>query len=447
MASTPRTRWVQDHPAKFKEFLMRQKVILLVTFVGYVCAYLVRNNFKLMSDDMTTTYGWDIKKVSILLTCFTVTYGVGKFVMGVVADRMSLKLLFGGSLALAAIGCIAMGFTKNFWIIAALLLLVGLIQGALAPSSQAMIANYYPNTTRGAAIAGWNVSQNFGGALLPVIITGLGFIAPNNIALAFIVPGVLVLAISFFVWKYGGDNPESDKFGTLIDMYGKEGEPDVGENSKSDMPYWQLIRKYVFLNPGLLLVGLINAALYFVRFGVEDWMPIYLGQVAGFSKPQYLMAVSVLEWVAIPGSLIFAWLSVKYPNKMTIIGAIGLFLMGGLIFYYETIHNTGTFSYVQLLIVSGILGTLIYGPQLIVNILTLNFVPLKVAGTALGLVGLMAYLLGNLGSNWLMPIIAKHISWGYSYAIVAALSVLSGLGYILLSRKEKAAVSLDDTDE
>ncbi len=213
------------------------------------------------------------------------------------------------------------------------------------------------------------------------------------------------------------------------------------------MPYWQLIKKYVFLNPGILIVGFINAALYFVRFGVADWMPIYLSQHAGFSDAQFLTAISVLEWVAIPGSFFFAWLAVKYANKMTVIGSIALFVMGGVIFYYETIRNTGNISYIQLLITSGILGALIYGPQLIVNILTLNFVPLKVAGTALGLVGLMAYLIGNLGANWIMPIVADNLSWKASYMIVAALSVLSGIGYLTLYRHERKVVSVNEEDK
>lgn len=429
-------------PETFRRFLYRQKVILGVAFVGYVGAYLVRNNFKLLSKDMIDAYGWDKMNVAFLLTCFTLTYGFGKFLMGMLADRVSLRHLFGGALAGAALLCILMGLTSSFPLIAGLLILVGLIQGALAPSSQAMIANYFPNRTRGAAIAGWNVSQNVGSALLPLAIGGIGMVAPGNIAASFILPGVFVLVLAYGVWKLGGDNPEAEGLGSLRELYGKEGEPNVGEDSSTDLAYWPLIKRYVLCNPGILLVGFINAALYFVRFGIEDWMPIYLSEKAGFASRHYLTAVSVLEWVAVPGSFLFAWLAVKFPNAMTRIGAGGLFCMAGLVFYYETLHFSGTGSYVELLIVSGILGTLIYGPQLIVNILTLNFVPLKVAGTALGFVGLMAYLLGNLGANWLMPLLADHSSWSTSYMVVAALSALSGLGYLALARRERAAVSV-----
>ena len=39
----------REHPETFARYLARRKVVFLVAYVGYVCAYLVRNNFKLTS--------------------------------------------------------------------------------------------------------------------------------------------------------------------------------------------------------------------------------------------------------------------------------------------------------------------------------------------------------------------------------------------------------------
>nr|WP_234944192.1 MFS transporter [Streptococcus ictaluri] len=259
-----------------------------------------------------------------------------------------------------------------------LLFLCGVVQGALAPASQAMIANYFPNKTRGGAIAGWNISQNAGSALLPLTIasfTSAGLVVPEtgNILLAFLIPGLFVLAFAAICWKFGGDNPETEGLDSLRTMFGEAGESNVAsEEEKGNLSYWQLIWKYVFCNPSLLLVAAVNVALYFVRFGIEDWMPIYLTEVANLPEAKIHFAISILEWVTIPGSLIFAWLAVKYPNKMAKIGVIGLFAMSGIVFVYEYITASGAPDYLFLLIISGILGSLIYGPQLIVNILTIN---------------------------------------------------------------------------
>ncbi len=96
---------------------------------------------------------------------------------------------------------------------------------------------------------------------------------------------------------------------------------------------------------------------------------------------------------------------------MAKIGAIGLFVLAAIVFVYERLTATGSPNYFLLLVIAGILGSLIYGPQLIVNILTINFVPLNVAGTAIGFVGVKAYLIGNMGANWLMPILADDFGW------------------------------------
>ena len=435
------------HPEKFAAFLKRQKMVFIVAFLGYVCAYLVRNNFKLMSKSIMVTNGWEKTDIAMLLSCLTISYGLAKFYMGALGDKVDLRKLFAGCLAASAAICIIIGFFHtSIAMLALLLVLCGVVQGALAPASQNMIANYYPNKTRGAAIAGWNISQNVGSATLPMMIAGMttmGFIAPKsgNVLLAFLVPAVLVLLFALFCWKYGGDSPEDEGLDSLRTMYGEAGESNVAsEEEKTTLTYWQLIGKYVFLNPALLLVAAVNVALYFIRFGVEDWMPIYLHEVAKMEDAHAQMAISTLEWVAIPGSLVFAWLAAKYPNKMAKMGAIGLFIMAGVVFAYEAITASGSPNYPLMLVICGVLGALIYGPQLIVNILTINFVPLNVAGTAIGFVGVTAYLIGNMGANWVMPLLANKAGWFWSYVVIAVLSVFSAIGYLVLAKREEQVI-------
>lgn len=441
------TDYQQQHPEKFATFIKRQRIVFLIAFFGYVCAYLVRNNFKLMSNSIMINNGWDKADIATLLSCLTVSYGLAKFFMGALGDKVSLRKLFAVCLGSSALICIIIGFFNTSMLtLGALLILCGIVQGALAPASQAMIANFFPNKTRGGAIAGWNISQNAGSALLPMMIaflTSAGFVTPEtgNIYMAFLVPGILVLGFALICWKLGGDNPESEGLDSLRTMYGDAGESNVAtEEEKNSLSYGQLIWKYVFCNPALLLVAAVNVALYFIRFGIEDWMPIYLSEVANLPTEQAQIAISILEWVAIPGSLVFAWLAIKYPNKMAKIGAIGLFSMTGFVIIYEQMTASGHPNYPLLLIISGILGALIYGPQLIVNILTIDFVPLNVAGTAIGFVGVTAYLIGNMGANWLMPILADSFGWFWSYIVIAALSAFSAVGYLILSKREEEII-------
>jgi OPA family glycerol-3-phosphate transporter-like MFS transporter len=395
---------------------------------------MVRNNFKLQSENIRIENGWELTQIGLILTAFTITYGFAKFFMGAVADRVSLRRIFAGCLGLSAVICIALGFTHDFVLLFILMLALGTVQGALAPSSMAMIANWYPNRTRGAGIAIWNTSQNAGGAGLPLLITWLVTLTgPGNTWIGFLIPGALVLALSFIFWKKGGDRPEQEGVDRLATIYGAAGEPQVEETPEDG--YLRTFVRFVLTSPVVLLIALINAILYFLRFGITNWIPAFLGTEMGFSDAEYLTAFSILEWVAIPGCFVFAWIAVKIPNKQSIVGCIGLLALAGLVFVYM-----GNTSYPLLLIVTGLMGGLIYGPQLIVNIMTLNVVPLKAAGVAVGFVGLFGYIVGELCANLVMPILAENLSWAASFTLLGGIAVLGAVLYLLLSRPERRIV-------
>lgn len=409
-------------------------MVFFVAYVGYVCAYLVRNNFKLTSEALRIANGWSLTQVGFILTAFTVTYGFGKFIMGMVVDRTSLRKTFAFALGLSALLCILLGFVSSLPVLFAIMLLLGLIQGALAPASMAMIANWYPNNSRGAGIAVWNTSQNLGGAGLPLIITGLlGWAGPDNLAVAFWVPGAVVLIISLLFWRIGGDRPEVENLGTLDDIYGEAGSP--RESGGATDSYWVMVRREVFTSRVILTLAAINAMLYFLRFGILNWMPAFLGTEMGFTRAQYSMAFSSLEWIAIPGSFLFAWLSVALPNRQSLVGCLGLTVLAGLIIFY-----LGNHSYSLLLVTAGLMGMLVYGPQLIVNVLTLNLVPLRAAGVAVGFVGLGGYLVGELSANLVMPLLAERFSWTVSLTFLAGIAAATSMLYLSLRNYEGKTV-------
>ncbi|MBX3749180.1 MAG: MFS transporter [Opitutaceae bacterium] len=426
----------KQHPETFARYLARRKWVFFVAYVGYVCAYLVRNNFKLTSETLRIENGWSLTQVGLVLTAFTITYGFGKFVMGVVVDRTSLRRTFSFALGLSAILCIGIGFIRSLPMLFGAMLLLGMIQGALAPASMTMIANWYPNKTRGSGIAIWNTSQNLGGAGLPLIVAGLAaWTGPGHVAYAFWVPGVIVFLVSALFWRIGGDRPEKEGFGTLDAIYGVAGTPQT-QHASTDS-YWRVVRVEVFTSKVILTLAAINATLYFLRFGILNWMPAFLGTEMGFSQAQYSMAFSSLEWIAIPGSFFFAWLSVKLPNRQSLVGCVGLAALAGLILFYM-----GNRSYALLLVTSGLMGMLVYGPQLIVNILTLNLVPLRAAGVAVGFVGLSGYLVGELSANLVMPVLAERFSWNAALAFLAATALVAGLLYLSLRTSEARTVQV-----
>ena len=250
-------KFADEHPDTFAHYMKRRWVVFVVAYVGYVCAYLVRNNFKLQSEAIRLENGWELTQIGLILTAFTITYGFAKFFMGMVSDRMSLRRIFAGCLGISAVIAIAMGFTHNYVLLFILMLLLGTVQGALAPSSMAMIANWYPNRSRGSGIAIWNTSQNLGGAGLPLILTWIATLSGGTATmLGFLIPGLLVLTLSFAFWKWGGDRPEDEGMPRLSTIYGPYGEPSVEEVPEEG--YMKTFVRFVLTSPVVLLVAQLS---------------------------------------------------------------------------------------------------------------------------------------------------------------------------------------------
>jgi len=51
-----------------------------------------------------------------------------------------------------------------------------------------------------------------------------------------------------------------------------------------------------------------------------------------------------------------------------------------------------------------------------------------------------AYLIGNMGANWVMPILADNFGWFWSYVVVAGLSVFAAIGYLILAKREEQVI-------
>ena len=71
-------------------YLRRRRVVFAVAYLGYAACYLVRNNVAVASDILSREHGWTPTQIGSILAGFTLSYGIGKLVMGVVVDRFSL---------------------------------------------------------------------------------------------------------------------------------------------------------------------------------------------------------------------------------------------------------------------------------------------------------------------------------------------------------------------
>ncbi|XNM55223.1 MFS transporter [Escherichia coli] len=113
---------------------------------------------------------WPVSDIGLLATLFYITYGVSKFVSGIVSDRSNARYFMG-------IGLIATGIINIlFWLldvamgVCRALGVERLFQGWGSPVCARLLTAWYSRTERGGWWALWNTAHNVGGALIPIVM-------------------------------------------------------------------------------------------------------------------------------------------------------------------------------------------------------------------------------------------------------------------------------------
>lgn len=385
---------------------------LLSVFLGYLAYYIVRNNFTLSTPYLKEHLDLSATQIGMLSSCMLIAYGISKGVMSSLADKANPKVFMACGLVLCAIVNVGLGFSTAFWVFAALVVFNGLFQGMGVGPSFITIANWFPRRERGRVGAFWNISHNIGGGVVAPII-GVAFAVLGSEhwqSASYIVPaGVAVLFALVVLWL-GKGSPRSEGLPALEQMMPEETvrvKTGVQEQAPENMSAFQIFCTYVLRNKNAWYVSLVDVFVYMVRFGMISWLPIYLLTEKHFSKEQMSIAFLFFEWAAIPSTLLAGWLSDKLfkgrrmPLAMICMVMIFICLIG----YWKSD------SLLMVTIFAAIVGCLIYVPQFLASVQTMEIVPSFAVGSAVGLRGFMSYIFGATLGTSLFGVMVDNMGW------------------------------------
>ena len=172
-----------------------------------------------------------------------------------------------------------------------------------------------------------------------------------------------------------------------------------------------------------------------VRYGIQDWAPIYLIEVKGFTEIESSWAYSAYEIAAIPGTLICGWLSDKvFKGKRAPVSIIfmALIIIAVIVYWMNPVGHPMIDNICLIAI-----GFLIYGPVMLIGVHALDLVSKEAAGTAAGLTGLFGYFLGtSILANILGGYIIENYEWRGYFLLMIIASVVS-IALIALTIKRK----------
>jgi OPA family sugar phosphate sensor protein UhpC-like MFS transporter len=374
-------------------------------YIGYVFYYLTRKCLAFAMPTLMHELGYDKTQLGILATALTFSYGISKFVSGIIADQSNPRYFMATGLIASGLCSILFGCSSSLPVFILLWSLNGWMQGCGWPSCTRLLAHWYSKSERGRWWSLFATSQNLGGAITPFIAA---FCAQQyGWRGAMIVPGVLALLGGLFLINRLRDTPQSLGLPPIERFrFDKAEEPETDQ--ERELTPKEILFNYVLRNPYLWMLGIGYFFIYLIRQGISDWTVLYLIETKGYSQ---IGAGTILFWFevgGILGGLVAGWASDRlFSGNRGPINVIFCLLNGIAIW---AIKNNTIISPAFDAILLFTAGFLLFGPLILVGIAAVELTHKKAAATASGFIGWISYL-GAAASGYPLSLVTQWLGW------------------------------------
>jgi OPA family sugar phosphate sensor protein UhpC-like MFS transporter len=407
-------------------------------FLGYIFYYFTRKSFTFAMPALISDMGFDKSDLGILVTVFSVTYGISKFVSGIFGDKSNPRYFMGIGLILTGIFNICFGASSSLWLFIIFWGLNSWFQGFGWPPCARMLAYWYSSRTRGTWWAIHSTSHNIGGAIIPVLAALC--LQYFNWRYALYIPGIMCIFMGFWLMErlrdtpYALGLPSAERIDGVKDI--------IKHPEKKKLTTKEILFNYVLCNKYIWLLGLANFFVYIVRTGFNDWIMLYLSEERGLSVFEAGVSVPWFEAGGIVGMLLAGWCSDKLFN-----GNRGII---SLVFMIILIIPTALFwlypgSYIIVAALMFFIGLFIFGPQMLIGCAAAEKSHQDAAATASGFAGTFGYL-GAACAGYPFGLLLDHYGWDSFFIamlIAAFLGALCFVPFIALKWGRAAEESLD----
>ena len=415
---------------KIKNLYHKKRISVFISiYIGYAAYYMIRNNFTISEPYLIKYYGLDKATIGLILSCFAISYGISKLLMGILADKANSRYYIAIGLIISSTLNFCFGLTNNKYMMMLLMALIGITQGMGAPAAHKTLSVWFSKHEHGIYVSLWDTSHNIGSSIIPLFVTlSLTLFGLKNWHSIFFFPSIVSIILAIIVIILGNDTPESIGL-PPIEEYHKENNKIVAAHN--DIPVMKIIKNSILKRPYMWILAISNASMYIILYGIEDWIPIYLNTVKNFTFSGARDCFSLFEFAAIPGTILIGIISDKiFHEKRSFLSAILVLLLGITFtgYYLSTSHDFIIFTMVAM-------GILVYGPKIIIMLLAVDLTPKFAIGSIDGFLGLFGYIFGDVIASYIIGI----VGWQVAYWIVIGAIVVSLICFIILIRAEHNA--------
>ncbi|WP_318438540.1 MFS transporter [Photobacterium leiognathi] len=395
--------------------------IMVSMYIGYAVFYLTRKNFSYAMPAIITDLGWDKADIGLMGTLFYLTYGISKFISGIVSDRSNPRYFMGLGLIATGIINILFGLSSSIVALSILWVLNAWFQGWGWPACSKLLTTWYSRSERGGWWSVWNTAHNLGGAMIPIIV---GYtVLHYGWRYSFFIPGVIAVIVGFLLCWRLRDKPTTMGLPS-IGHWRKDYLEIAHENTGKGLSQKQILTRYVLSNKYIWLLGLSYILVYIVRTAINDWGNLYLTEQYGYSLITANSALSLFEIGGFLGSLVAGWGSDKIfsgnRGPMILLFSMGIFLSVAALWLMPIV------SFALQAVCLFAIGFFVFGPQMLIGMAAAECSHKDSVGAATGFVGLFAYM-GAALAGYPLAIITQHFHWTGFFVVISVAAAAIGL--------------------
>ncbi len=461
---------IQDEEVVKKTYASFRLRMFYACFIGYAMFYLCKKNIAAALPSMSAELGYTNLELGIIGSSLYLTYAIGKFVNGMIADRSNVRKFLPTGLILSGLANICFGasyliFTPGevtffglpsatilLWTLAFFWGANGWFQSMGFPPVAKTLTYWFSNSERATKWALWSTSHQTG-TFLAVIISGF-VIAKFGWQAAFYFPGITAILLAFWLFDRLRDKPTSMGLPDIEEYREPEkGHENAAKEAEDDgLSYIDILKKHVLTNKVVWALAIAYIFVYVIRFGTEDWIIKYLVEFKNNTLELASLKLSCLPLFGLFGTIVAGFASDKIfkgerapINVIFLVGVmvcmIGLFLNkdgpnfidAG--FYALTgkqlvnVIKINGGSLVDFLLI-GFTGFFTYGPQMLIGgVCAIESSSKKVASAVTGFTGTFGYIgamLSGIGTGLIVDKCGWNgalLFWGVS-AFLCALIIL-----------------------
>lgn len=305
----PRVWHAAETEHRSREGKRRRLVVVFGLVISYSWYYVCRLSLTYAAPAVVREEGLDLRKLGAILSAGQISIGFSKVLSSVLtADLSPSRCLVMGLLLTALCNILASmaptsSATKLAIVLAGLWAINGIFQGLGSPSCARIINAWCSAKERGFFWSMWNVSNNLGGALAPLMV-GLGAAAGWRGSL--LLAGCSAAAVSIVVWLLVHDSPTSAHSGQVKAIK----TPKV-ESKEPELSGLALLWKGCLLQPGMASLACANFVIYGLKSALISWLAFYV-QSHGHNALSAAPRLSIFEFGGLFGSVVSGPLSDRY---------------------------------------------------------------------------------------------------------------------------------------